>query len=320
MSEQDYTIISYLIKVEKKIQKLYKRALKLGSNIPPELTSSIMGLIDNEQMLLNGLELTHTKLEEIKQYLINKSGILVDVNTLIGFESHVNHLNYPFYRLYAKLKEKTEECDPLGLELIDASYRNILVKVIYKILLEEIKKHPERNSNTFREYAYLILMDSTSAEIELLRNSLEEPTEIINHIPAALDSIITFQTKRISLTPEETISRLSSVKDSKDNYLKMRFNEHYEEILKALNNYIARTDCDFKKDPIALSYIHYIEALIALMPAKDREAIYTAFLKHFSKPNNSKEKIFLYFRIISLENDIVANISTMTFYRTISLK
>ncbi len=320
MSEQDYTIISYLIKVEKKIQKLYERALKLGSNVPPELTSSIMGLIDSEQMLLNGLELTHAKLGEIKQYLINKSGILVDVNTLIGFESHVNHLNYPFYRLYAKLKEKTEERDPLGLELIDASYRNILVKVIYKILLEEIKKHPERNSNTFREYAYLILMDSTSAEIELLRNSLEEPTEIINHIPATLDSIITFQTRHIPLTTEETAFKLSTVKESKDNYLKIRFNEHYEEILRTLNNYIVLTGCDFMKDPIALSYIHYIEALIALMPVKDREAIYIAFLRHFSKPANSKEKIFLYFRIISLENDIIANISTMTFYRTISLK
>jgi len=320
MSTKDYTTISYLIKVEKKIQKLYERALKLGSNVPPELTSEIVGLIDSEEMLLNSLELTHAKFKEIKKFLINKSGIRTDFKTLIGFDNHVTHLNYPFYRLYAKLKEKTEECDPLGLELIDTSYRDILVKILFKIFIREIKKHPNENSKTFREYAYLILMDSTSTELELLKNSLEEPTGLINHIPATLDTIIAFLTRKSSLSIEDTASKLSAVKESENNYLKMRFNEHYEEIIKALNNYLSQTSCDFKKDPIALSYIHYIEALIALMPIKDREAIYTSFLKYFSIKKDGEGKIFIYIRIANLENNIISDLSTMSFFRTISLK
>ncbi len=320
MSEKDYMIISCLIKVEKKIQKLYEKAQRLQIEVPQDLTSEIIGLIDAEQILLNDLKLTHNKLEKLKNFLQNKGGIYVDVNTLIGFESHINHLNYPFYRLYAKLKEKTEECDPLGLELIDSSYRNILVKILFKIFLREINKHPKENFKAFREYAYLILIDSTSAELELLKDSLKEPTEIINHLPATLDTIIAFQSRFTPLSIEEIAFKLSSVNVNKNNYLKIRFNDHYVEILRALNNYLIYTHCDFRQDPIALSYIHYIEALTALMPIKDREAIYTAFLKHFSNQNDYKEKIFICFRIISLENNIIPNIATMSFFRSISLK
>lgn len=314
MSTKDVYILKTLIKIEKRIRDLYKKLLEYGCHNCEHITKEILGLIDSERSYMRDLNLTSKQLETIKAYLMRKVKLSFDCKAFKCLKNDINHDNYAYYRLYIKLEELRKEQELAGLDQIDLSLTRDLVTVLFRVLIDSCQNKNYDVVNKLMKKAMLILVESTPVEIEMLKVSMIPPKIINFCLTTTFDLSIALQSKVNPLTIEEIGFKIDRVENGQKQYLKIRFNEHYNEIMEVFHIEALKIQ-DLYKDAKTIFYISYIEALTAFLPLEERMSIYRAFLK-----SCKKEDAFnvVRDRISYLERELIPSIERASLFRPIS--
>lgn len=276
LKRDEQNTLNVLIKLDKRIQKLYKILVDNTDNVI--LYDRLKGLIDVEETLVDSFNIDADKMDDITLFLLEKGGINVDYKTLTAVEPHFSDTTYPYYRLYAKCKysfyKHLSIC--LTLESMKGYILDNEVSNLYNFLLKDCSE--ETNNSKKREilkYAVFSLVDSTLLERMALDNHLNVISSSVNTLPFCCDMAI-------MSTVQDAIKKLNvPIKIGDDLCAEFyhlinnaRVNEVIEDLFHILVQYVSLTGESSYNSPTFKLYVDYLKTLIVNSPKAIREVLY----------------------------------------------
>ena len=128
ITKKDATTLDTLIKIEKRIYKLYKQFYKKHNQ---KIIETLKGLIEVEESLLKELNITDDKYDLIEEIFVFKSGIYIQDNIPVCLDPSLEYSTYPYYRILARLKY--ELCNQKELDFMYVMYVLILINIFIPI-------------------------------------------------------------------------------------------------------------------------------------------------------------------------------------------
>ena len=348
LSKADLDIINELIVNSKKIEDCYK--LMAEGFYKETLCLIIKSLIAKEDKLIEKLELSKTKYEEIRSKLLRKYDIQDKTNMPVIACKDLNIDTYPYFRIIRKCSHRVMDADTLTVTLDDVrrEYRDLETGLIYNALINTHNRALDENVKaSIMEKAYFVLMDSPSTEIRLLNNLLEPTLYVVNAIRMVINCIVDKQAETISrmfagevvFETKENIDLVEGEdKDKKAEIEKKyahkkglvllvdretydiryeevigdRFDETFERTYKLLEKEITSIKDGY---PNIMFYIAltYLKVVLSILPSERRQNAYETIEKRLIKQGvYDKYKSLYKDSVNDIESNIIEQIYTVT--------
>ena len=307
LSSKDTTTIECLIKIEKRIGKLYLEACVTEDK--SIICKRLKGLIEMENNLIDSINIKE-KFKEIVIFLKDKARIDVEPVFSTALNYGLNDQNYPYYRLYAKCKYKFTfphkahhlELNEVRRELMETE-TELIYTSLYCYAVDRRMCGDFETASIIDLTSYYVLMDHPKFELERIEEELSEPEFIQNGLGLSTDVIIRNYIEIVKQNYFGGNAKITNdpYQDAYDLMITRRIKEIFSTLVIELRNYISNHE-NYREMDMYYLLVSYLKALISMCKSEQRNYLYESLESYINDCTTDRRKEFLEILKSEIEN------------------
>jgi len=291
---KDMKIVTSLFELGKAIREEYD---KIGTEEYSK--EKLLGLLDKEDVLLNSMILSQTKVYSIEDAIRDKIGAYLRSDLPLGINPFMADATYHYIRLISRLRYKLKEQSMVLDQFTMANQIDLEIGLFYNSLLLGSTMFEDVSESLIR-FSKRILIDSPRIELE----------DIDDCLPFQINAWGAYHTKVSggqALLP--AWSNITTKRLFRYDYLMKEICELFQENRKSCKN------GQIEKKGECMMCISYIKAIVATLDEKRRHKIYMDFVDDNASMFRSSSEYYRFFMYAQedIEKTLAPTIRTVDF-------